>query len=118
MENNSGKDSLVLTNLLDYPEVCGLCREPVKPDSLFCDKCGAKLFRQRNLFESPPCVLIKNWEIRHNCLDGMVYGHPKFKDGTSVITSEIKSMKYDSLGNPKSAVTRSGTLYLLGAKYE
>lgn len=50
-------------------------------------------------------------EMMHYHLQGNVYGHPRFGDGYSVITSRI--IEINDKGNYKEAITRSGSVYEL-----
>jgi hypothetical protein len=61
-------------------------------------------------------VYLERWGVtkhpRHPacepCLRGLVYGHARFRDGESVISSPIKELRNGRV------VTRSGTVYQLG----
>ena len=67
---------------------------------------------------------LKNWSVTQNgdnfftapelisyCLEGEVYGHPRFNDGDSVVTSRITEV--NDKGDHKEVVTRSGSVYEL-----
>ena len=68
-------------------------------------------------------MILKDWSVTNSKfgffledeesyhLQGRVYGHPKFEDGTYVRTSKIVSIL--SAGDYKEVVTRSGSLYEL-----
>lgn len=117
MLNNSNRDALVLTNCLDFPEVCSLCRYPVNSDSMFCEKCGAKLYRQIELpnFENKHSRL-EDWFIKDNHLFGCIFNDDRFPDGHFILTTEIKQKFYNESGVLERVVTRSGTNYILGKK--
>lgn len=51
-------------------------------------------------------------ESGHIVLDGRVFGHPRFGDGTEVTTSPVVSVDFEA----KRAVTRSGSNYTLGQR--
>ncbi len=63
-------------------------------------------------------IRIENWEIitlpweKKHSLHGQVYGHPRVPDGNSVTTSILRDLREDT------AVTNSGTVYLLGKRKE
>jgi hypothetical protein len=62
-----------------------------------------------------PRVRIEKWRtsgIYQNSLEGLVYGHPRFKDGDYVYTSGIKYFNEEQ----KLCVTRN-TIYDLGEKF-
>jgi hypothetical protein len=39
-----------------------------------------------------PTVELRDWCIRYGSAYGKAYGHPRFKDGTPIVTSSIVSM--------------------------
>ena len=47
-------------------------------------------------------------ETRRHCLRGVIYGHHRKPDGSSVQTSPVVSV------NGREVTTKSGTIYLLG----
>jgi len=58
-------------------------------------------------------IFLSNWSIAYPCakdthLQGEVYGHPRYKDGTFVTTSPVE--KADGV----TITTRSGSVYELG----
>lgn len=77
-------------------------------------------------------MILKNWgvittkhnpflEYTHYYLQGNVYGHPRFEDGTNVTTSRI--VEVHDKGDYKEVITRSGSVYELhkeniSAEYE
>lgn len=60
-------------------------------------------------------VILKKWFISSNRLYGEAYGHPKFKDGAYVVTTEIKDMNIKN--GYRMAQTRN-TLYRLNDEDE
>lgn len=72
-------------------------------------------------------MVLKNWsltsrasaytppELMYFNLQGDVYGHPRFEDGSPVITSKI--MEINDKGDHKEAITYSGSVYELYKDY-
>lgn len=66
-------------------------------------------------------MILKNWSVvtrdpfqapeLSQCLQGAVYGHPRFEDGSPITTSRI--MKIVDEGEYKAVTTRSGSVYRL-----
>lgn len=56
------------------------------------------------------------YDIRGSLL-GYVYNDERFDDGTFIRTNIVCEVENDEYGNPKTATTKSGTVYELGAKF-
>ena len=62
---------------------------------------------------------LENWIIRwDNKIIGDIYDDKRFPDGHQVLTSPVVECKKDVFGQMFEATTKSGTVYLLGKKYE
>lgn len=65
-------------------------------------------------------MILRDWSVvtknpydlvEKHYLQGRVYGHPRFEDGTLVTTSRIEEIRVE--GDYKEVTTRSGSIYYL-----
>lgn len=61
-----------------------------------------------------PKVRLEKWYIAGNRLMGSAYGHPRFPDGESVITSSLKDGVPETNYKKGDVVETRNTLYELG----
>lgn len=114
------------------------CEEDARPGDIVLDSKGSKLLvvdepvdvewirtfginKLASVTKEPEPATVREWsliysgseytapELRKPQLAGKVYGSPKFKDGTNIVTSDIK--KIEQAQDHKVIVTRSGSRY-------